>query len=586
MTTPSTQPKPNWPKWARELALLWNARGHSLFILHGNIFDLYPLGEGRGYGSLKAILANRIFPNRRMMMFYDIADGLTFASQEMQKEFLEWLDVYYDTCSAQTRARFGGEPPKEFRELMPILRQFINQTREEPPKNGKQGISLLIDYPEKIVPNTTDAGSSSEERLAEVALLKFASTNRGKDVGIFLVAESILDLSDALGRSPYVAQIRIDLPDLDERTAFLNDSLNTPAASVSGTEALPAPEIARRTAGLTLGRIQNLLSQCAESNLPISGVAIAQGKKKLIEEYCQGLITFKEPSPKKKLANVANHTAAKQKLGEIAWLIANGKNEVLERGVLVPGRIGVGKTYLIDCFASECGLPVVELGNFRSKWVGDTEKQLSKVLITIRALGPVVVTVDEADAVFGGGREGGSEDGGVSSRVFAALAAHIGDSELRGREIWIAMTSRPDLLAIDMKRQGRFGLCIPLFPTQSPEEVLSLFETVANTKGIALEEAGKAKIQSLLGAKPLTGSDADAILTRAQERAVLAQRDSIPEDFAVAVENFIDALDPQLLAIQELAGVLACSDKRYLPLQYRNADRQVLRDTFEALKQK
>jgi len=581
VNTPSAQPKPNWPKWAREIALLWNARGHSLFILHGNIFDLYPLGENKGYGSLKSVLANRIFPDRRMMMFYDIADGLTFANLEMQREFMEWLEVYYDTCSAQTRARFGGDPPREFRELMPVLRQFINQTRDEPPKNGKQGISLLIDYPEKIVPNTTDAGASSDERLAEVALLKFASTNRGKDVGIFLVAESILDLSDALARSPYVAQTRIDLPDLDERTAFLNDPL---AAAIPVGGPLSVDEIARRTAGLTLGRIQNLLAQCAESNATISGPAIAQGKKKLIEEYCQGLITFKEPSAKKKLANVANHAAAKQKLAEIAWLITNGKNEVLERGILVPGRIGVGKTYLIDCFASECGLPVVELGNFRSKWVGDTEKQLSKVLITIRALGPVVVTVDEADAVFGGGRESGGEDGGVSSRVFAALAAHIGDSELRGREIWIAMTSRPDLLAIDMKRQGRFGLCIPLFPTQSPDEVMSLFETVAATKGIPLGKAEKDKILALLGSKPLTGSDADAILTRAQERAVLAQRESKPEDFEAAVENFIDALDPQLLAIQELAGVLACSDKRYLPAQYRDADRQTLRDTFEALK--
>ena len=38
--------------------------------------------------------------------------------------------------------------------------------------------------------------------------------------------------------------------------------------------------------------------------------------------------------------------------------------------------------------------------------------------------------------------------------------------------------------------------------------------------------------------------------------------------------------------VEELAGVLACSDKRYLPAQYRDADRQALRETFEALKQK
>ena len=116
----------------------------------------------------------------------------------------------------------------------------------------------------------------------------------------------------------------------------------------------------------------------------------------------------------------------------------------------------------------------MELGEFRSKWVGDTERQQARILMTIRALGPVIVVVDEADAVFGNRSEGG--DSGVSRRVFAAFAAHLGDSSLRGRELWVAMTSRPDLLAIDMKRQGRFGLALPLFPAQTPDEVVRMFD--------------------------------------------------------------------------------------------------------------
>src|SRR5213076_699184 len=174
------------------------------------------------------------------------------------------------------------------------------------------------------------------------------------------------------------------------------------------------------------------------------------------------------------------HAAAKQKLRELAWLFKNGKTDVIERGVLVPGRVGVGKSFLIDCCASECGLPVMEMGEFRSKWVGDTERQQMRILMTIRALGPVIVVVDEADAVFG--------DRGVSSRVFAAFAAHIGDASLRGRELWVAMTSRPDLLAIDMKRQGRFGLCVPLFPAQGPDDVIELFKTVSQVKKISLTD--------------------------------------------------------------------------------------------------
>jgi len=56
---------------------------------------------------------------------------------------------------------------------------------------------------------------------------------------------------------------------------------------------------------------------------------------------------------------------------------------------------------------------------------------------------------------------------------------------------------------------------------------------------------------------------------------VLAKRDNDvqQQDLEEAVNSFIDPLDPQLLRLQELAAVLACSDKRYLPERYRDADR-------------
>ena len=204
--------------------------------------------------------------------------------------------------------------------------------------------------------------------------------------------------------------------------------------------------------------------------------------------------------------------------------------------------------------------------------------------MTIRALGPVIVVVDEADAVFGTREADG--DSGVSGRVFAAFAAHIGDSTLRGRELWVAMTSRPDLLSIDMKRQGRFGLCMPLFPAQGPEDVAELFGTVARVKTIPLTETTLAYIHDSLGQRPLTGSDVESILMRAKERAVLAKRDDSVqrEDLEEAVSSFIDPLDPDLLALQELAAVLACSDRRYLPERYRSTDRAQLLETFAQLK--
>jgi AAA+ superfamily predicted ATPase len=573
--------------WALELARRWNGGTYSLFVLHGNVFDVFPVQDNGKvtYVPLKAFLLRRLFPERAFLLFYDIGDGLSFGSAEMQKRFFEWLEVY-DQVEGTNFQQQG--PPREFTKLAPLLRRFFLRATEE--TKGRKGVTLIVDFPEKIIPASEEAGATGDERMALVTLMKWAASPemRQLDVGVLLVTESAAELHADLLQSPHVAQVRLDLPDAEERLGFLQSGWAEHMAEgkpISDWSDLSVADLATRTAGLNLLRVQHLLAEAVRNGARVTPQNVGATKKRLIEEYCQGLVRFKDPKPGVTLDAVAIHNAAKKKLRELAWLIKNGKTDVLERGILVPGRVGVGKTFLIDCFASECGLPVMEVGEFRSKWVGDTERQQMRILMTIRALGPVVVVVDEADAVFGS-RDSGSDDSGVSSRVFAAFAAHIGDSSLRGRELWVAMTSRPDLLAIDMKRQGRFGLCVPLFPAQGPEDVLEIFTVLARLKKIVLAEAIQAYIREKMGHLPLTGSDVDAILVRAKERAVLAGHDHDVQvaDLEEAVQSFIDPLDPDLLALQELAAVLACSDRRYLPDRYKEADRAGLLEEFARLK--
>jgi AAA+ superfamily predicted ATPase len=572
--------------WALELARRWNGGTYSLFVLHGNIFDLFPVQDGSNlsYVPLKTFLVRRLFPERACMLFYDISDGLTFGSGDMQKRFFEWLEVY-DSVEGTNFHEAG--PPRDFIRLAPLLRRFFLRVADE--KEKWKGVTLIIDFPEKLIPAAEEASASVDERVNLVTFLKWAAAPEMAklDIGVLLVTESAAQLNARLLQNPYIAQVRIDLPDADERLRFLQSGWAEVTADgkpfSEWCDFTPA-DLAARTSGLNLLRIRHFLSEAIRNGARVSQELVTASKKRLIEEYCQGLVRFKDPKPGVSLDRVATHEAAKKRLRELAWLFRNGKTDVIERGVLVPGRVGVGKSFLIDCFASECGLPVMEMGEFRSKWVGDTEQQQARILLTIRALGPVIVVVDEADAVFGTREADG--DSGVSGRVFAAFAAHIGDSTLRGRELWVAMTSRPDLLSIDMKRQGRFGLCIPLFPAQGPDDVVDLFTTVAKVKNITLTKEIQAYIRQSLGAKPLTGSDVESILTRSKERAVLAKRDDDVQrgDVEEAVTSFIDPLDPNLLALQELAAVLACSDRRYLPDHYSSADRTPLLEQFAQLK--
>ena len=122
-------------------------------------------------------------------------------------------------------------------------------------------------------------------------------------------------------------------------------------------------------------------------------------------------------------------------------------------------------------------------------WQGQTESNLERILGLLDALGPVAVVVDEAAL---GNRERGGGDSGVSERVFGALAAFMGDTRRRGKVIWFLMTSRPDLVPVDLKRQGRAEEHIALFPPRTAEERAKVFESLRTRLQIPLEQGVEA----------------------------------------------------------------------------------------------
>ena len=115
-------------------------------------------------------------------------------------------------------------------------------------------------------------------------------------------------------------------------------------------------------------------------------------------------------------------------------------------GYLICGPVGTGKTYLAECFAGSVGIPCVKLRNFRSKYVGETEGNLEQILNVLRAMGPVVVVIDEADAALGNREAGG--DSGTSSRVFSMIAGADGRHALP-RQAALDAPDEPARLAAD-----------------------------------------------------------------------------------------------------------------------------------------
>src|SRR5213079_357155 len=136
-----------------------------------------------------------------------------------------------------------------------------------------------------------------------------------------------------------------------------------------------------------------------------------------------------------------------------------------------------------------------------------TEGNLERVLNLLQAMCPIAVMVDEADAQLG--NRSLSVDSGVGNRVFAQIAAFMGNTELRGKVIWFLLTCRPDLLPVDLKRQGRAEEHIALFHPDTGEERAALVRAMQKKSGTELTaEAAQYFVEHSVG---LSGADIEAV---------------------------------------------------------------------------
>jgi SpoVK/Ycf46/Vps4 family AAA+-type ATPase len=226
-------------------------------------------------------------------------------------------------------------------------------------------------------------------------------------------------------------------------------------------------------------------------------------------------------------------------------------------------------------------LNVIEFKNFREKWVGSTEANLEKILNLLQTLAPIVVLIDEADAALGTRRTEG--DSGVSARIFSRIASAMGDTRNRGRILWILMTCRPDLLPLDLKRQGRCEEHISLFYPQSEEERLEIIQAMLRKNKIrhAIEDWSPITRHP----QELSGADIESMLIRARRLARQAHRDVVlPEDLDRVAQEFIPARDELALEYQTLVAIREATSREMIPPKYRHLSPAEISRRVEELK--
>ncbi len=561
---------PAWcPPWAERLGDAYLSGTSCVFLLHGNVRDLVPVSaqaaspgaEPSAWGTTTDFLAREMFGRWDVVLAYDVGRGLrplAGPDPARLRTMAQWL-----TERAGSAATWPRDPDQAVAAIDAILERNLI----DPPEQRKR-IAVVLDYAQYLVPAGEGGTRAAAARLVRILGWATNPLLRRVNVAVVLLADTIAEVHPRLVQNPAVSAIDVPMPDASERERF---ALATAAAAGMKPGQIDGVKRAAAIAGgLTLESLRAVVTLSARDGTPPDGPEFAARKKDLIERSCHGLIEFIQP--RLTLDAVAGHADAKQRLEADARAIRRGQLEAAPMGYLICGPVGTGKSFIAECYAGSVGIPCVVLKNFRSKYVGETEGNLEHALGVLRSLGPVVVVIDEADAALGNRQSDG--DSGTSARVFSMIARQMGDTRYRGKILWMLLTSRPDLLPIDLKRQGRAEVHIPLFYPHDQAEMEAMFAAMARKSHVRLAPGLPGPVDLELG---LSGADIESIVLAARRKGLERAADAgqpapdtiTAEDLKAALDDFMPSAQGLEKEMQEIAAVLECTEKRFLPERWK-----------------
>jgi len=541
----SPDPLASFPPWARTLAERYYTKTISTFILHGDVRDLQPADDGKGgrrFISLRTFLADELFGTRDLVVFYDRSGGIRLATPEMQKDFMAAV-AGYDTLFG---TEYAKAVPKDPARAFPLLESYARVRIAD----GKS-VAIIIDFAETVAPAGDLGYMPGEDRYSLVTLVKWAQDPQflTADFSVCLIVENLAELNPRIGRNPYAASIELPLPDEKERYQYVEWKIAQSGKKRSDISEVNAEALGQMTAGMSRVALDRVLTE-AIAGPRLSVEKLKEKKKEIIQAECHGLLEFIEPAHS--IDMVAGHAKAKQLLRQAAKAIQSGKRDVVPMGFLI-----------------------------RSQWQGVTEGNLEKIFNLLKAMWPVAVIVDEADAFLGNRNAQG--DSGTSARVFSQIATFMGNTEYRGKIVWFLLTSRPDLLPVDLKRQGRAEEHLALFYPESHEERVELVKTMARKAKVNFDGDIVAILPPDL--PKMSGADIESALVRAKLRAVTDRREKVTaDDLRETFADFVPPSYPLEVELQTLVAISECTSRELLPESYRQKPRDEITRRIRELK--
>lgn len=268
--------------------------------------------------------------------------------------------------------------------------------------------------------------------------------------------------------------VRLDLPlpgeaEIDNEVTIAQQNISNP--DKRGCPPEIRSELISSLKGLDTITIERTLAYCVSSfNGFVPEILAPDGKKKQLIPTIrnmrskqlsagQGLRIIDPSDPELScLGDLGGYENVKELAERIKFCRsarAKALGIVSPSGFAIAGPPGTGKTISAKLFARWIGVPlcVLNLGTLKDSFVGASESNTADAIETIRAMGDVVVLMDEFDKQTGG-IIGGASDGNTSSGMLSLILDFASDPS---RRAFLVLTMNRVTGPIESLRAGRIS---------------------------------------------------------------------------------------------------------------------------------
>ena len=595
------------PEWFTEgIASRFKAGISSVFILHGDITCLVPNPYADSevqwpYVPLNEFLS-RVFDEREMVIFYNIASGPRFLKPEMEKTFRKIAELDKDgdaaggsdpIAAAKASLAAKRPTPREPELCLPLIEKVLKKM---------ENVAVIIESTHLITPESIGPALSLNERTHIQRFNNWAQDSgmkkRRNIVPLFTDLASKIS-GELRQSSSRISTVFIPKPNPEERKRYL-ERLTKGSSKFQEIEKqikmlgkklkrskkveieeeisnltkqlkdfppiFPVPDdfdidvFVNATQGMSLRQILEVFRHSRQKNQPVDLFFVKAKKAEILNNEYGDVMEIIDPDWG--LEDIGGLERPKMYFQEVLDAIKKGEIRAVPQGVTLMGPPGTGKTALVEALAKGAGYNFVKMKNARSMWVGQSEERTERQIQGLWALAPVVVMNDEAD-LGEANRDAPKGDSGVSERIMQSWMKFLSDPKIQGKVIVINCTNRPDRMDAAMKRSGR-----------SDDRIALLMPSVEERDPIFVVMFKKYKIKtSIKDFRPyaeltdgISGADIRKIVLDSFKFSALSGKKEVDDiSLREAIADFIPSASQNEIDLMTLLAISESSSRRLLP---------------------